>query len=161
MNSKKRSVTLGALILSAIFVIGGCPPANQNVRTISVRSEPVCVRDSELFGFEITFPCTEKNRARDACLVCDFMGESAKTLVKVNRSIGPTTPNRLYNEAIQVIRPTLKIIYETVGPDVAKAYLIYIQEMSNEIAQRNVTDLVAYPRKEFRRCMKTYDFNVN
>lgn len=161
MSPKQLKIMVEALLISAVFVIGGCnATTHQPPRTV-YEAPRLCYRDSETFNLSFAFPCEEKETARAAGVVCDFMGASARALIELNRQIGPTTPENLLGTALPVIKELVITVYDVLGKDAAKVYLQDIKSMGYYIAQRNITDLITYPEQKCRNCLKEFNYVVN
>jgi hypothetical protein len=161
MSTRQLNIILRALFISAVFVVAGCKTTTYQPPRTVYQPARICYRDSKAFNLSFEFPCEQNDMARIAVSVCDIMGASAYTLIECNRRIGPTTPQNLLYTALPEIEKTTKVFYDVLGENVAKAYINEIADMGYYIAQRNITDLVTYPKQKCKSCLEGFDYVVN
>jgi hypothetical protein len=104
--------------------------------------------------------CEERKRAEIAAATCDLMASTTYILIETNRRIGPTTPKHLFNAASKENYPAMEILYKVLGKNITRAYLEDIADMSTYIADRNITDLITLPKKEFKVCLGGFGYRV-
>lgn len=153
---KANRVLSSTIFLSLLIVVNGCTqPVYREPATTSESSQPerICFERSRVVDMEFSYPCEERQKAREMALVCDILATSALELVRTNRRIGPTSPKDLFLTAGMGDKETIEVLYENLGEKPAKAYLTMIADMSVNVANRNITDLIAYPEKEFSDCL--------
>ena len=153
MNSKQQEKILVTLFILSVFLLTSCADTSVTRETVYV-PVPECYEKSNVFDdIEFSFPCEERERAQLASAVCDLMGSSALSLIDTNRRIGPTTAKDLFITSGIENMPTIKIVYNELGEEVAKAYIKDIWYMSVYISERNITDRTVYPRQRFNSCL--------
>jgi hypothetical protein len=152
---KGFEVWTGLAAAMAVALSGGCaspPPSSETVY--------VCYQRSERQNQEFAYPCADRQRARAASMTCDLMAASAYDMVQTNRRIGPTTPKELLITAGVEGMSALTAMRQQLGEDVFEAYVQYMASMSIEIADRNITDLIAYPKQQFTNCLREFNYSV-
>ena len=157
MRQKQKISIPAALYLSLILMLGGYATAAQ-AQDSNYVSQNVCYEESEVFDLWFLYLCEESQKAQVASAVCDLMAASAYMLIETNRRIGPTTPENLFAAAGIESLPAIRVLYRVLGEDAAKAYINDIADMSIDIANRNITDLVTYPRQEFDACLEQFGY---
>ena len=151
------------VILTLLFFMG-CVTPSQRSSTLPPPTR-ICVHDSAYFDTEFSYPCSERQKAKTAGVICECMATSAQVLIETNRVIGPTSARDLLETAVREPGQTIKIIYDTLkdnlGKSAAQAYIEDIANMSVDVADRNITDRITYPNQKYRNCIANFDYPVD
>jgi hypothetical protein len=148
---------IAPLAMCATALLNGCvaDPPQAEQQTVYV-----CYERGHFQNTEFAYACSDRERARTASEVCDFMAASAHAMVETNRRVGPTTPEHLLTAAGIERMDAFVAIRRALGEGAFKTYLEYLASMSIEIANRNITDLVVYPQQQLAGCLKEFNYAV-